>query len=228
MAIYPLKKILALGVFACSLTALAAIETAFRNAADAQLEAEDRTLDAQIREAMLKIQNLQDIRNMKLHFSPQQTSVTLMSNGECIGVNSHTENHEMLRAKSAPVDYKLQNIQVCFANGKLARIESSFTAISQTKQEKSVNKFVHQDPTSQAVNDIVLSAVFNEHKKTNLRVGDLENSLTNPLRVSFKRDYYLPHLRNTAYILQLTYDLHKRAAVKTNEKAVNQFLNYAE
>lgn len=228
MAIYPIKRILPLGIFLCSITALAAVESVFRNAADAQLDAEDRTLDAQIRDAMLKIQTLQDIRNMKLHFSPQQTSVTLMSNGECIGVNSHTENHEMLRAKSAPVDYKVQNIQVCFANGKLARIESSFTAISQTKREKSVNKFVHKDPTSQAVNDIVLSAILNDHKHTNLRVGDLENSLTNPLRVSFKRDYYLPHLRNTAYILQLTYDLHKREAVKTNEKAVNQFINYAE
>lgn len=210
-------------------TAAHAIDNAFRNPSAMQLAADDQALDSEIKDTILKIQRLHVLRDFKtLNLSPQQTYVRLNSNGECIEVDSHAVNHEMPTAKSAPIDYQVKHVRLCFAEKKLTKIESDFTAVSQVKRETTVNSFVHQDPTNVAVNDIVLSATYNNLKNANLRIGDLENSLTKPLRVSFKRDYYLPHLRNTAYILQLTYDLHKRQAVKTNEKAVNHYLNYAE
>lgn len=209
--------------------AITAIDSAYKNAPDTQVNIEDQALDAQIKEELIKIEKLHSMRNLKsIHMSPQQTKVRLSGNGECLEVDGHAENHEMPRIKSAPIDYKLQNIQVCFTNDKLSRIESAFTTISRQKQETLSNTFVHKDPTKVAANDIVLSVKFNDRQKPALKVGELENTTVNPLRLSFKRDYYLPHLKNTTYILQLTYAWHKREAVKTNEKTVQQYIQRAD
>lgn len=214
-------------VVACA--SINALDPVYKNAAEAQMVAEDQALDTQIQETILKIQNLHAIKQIKsLHLSPQQTRVRLNGSGDCVEVDAHSDNHEMPVIKSGPIDYKLQNIHVCFAQDKLTRIESAFTAISQAKREKTVNRFTHRDPAKTNVNDIVLSSIFNERQRDNLRVGDLQNSYTNPMRISFKKDYYLPHLKNTAYILQRTFDLHRHEAIKANTKTVNQYLNYTE
>ena len=214
-------------VVACA--ALNAIDPVYKSPADAQMAAEDQALDQQIQQTILKIQNLHALKSFtSLHMSPQQTRVRLNSNGECLEVDAHADNHQMPMVKSAPIDYKLQNIHVCFANDKLTRIESAFTTISQVKREKTVNSFVHKEPATTAVNEIVLTGTFNEIKKDNLKVGDLQNSYVNPMRISFKKDYYLPHLKNTAYILQRTFDMHRQEAIKANTKTVNQYLNYTE
>jgi hypothetical protein len=209
--------------------AITAIDSAYKNAPDSATSMEDQALDGQIKEEILKIEKLQSMKNLKsLHMSPQQTRVRWMSKGECLEIDSHAENHETPRAKSAPIDYKVQNMQLCFSNDKLSRIASAFTVVSQQKREITTNNFVHKDPTTATANEIVLVDTFNDQKKPVLRVGDLENTVANPLRISFKRDYYLPHLRNTTYILQRTFEMHKQEAVKMNTKTVNQYMNYTE
>lgn len=216
------------GLFALA-AGIKAIDSAYKNAPDTEVNIEDQALDSQIKEEISKIEKLHSLRNLKsIHMAPQQTKVRLTGNGECLEVDAHAENHEMVRIKSAPIDYKVQNIQICFAGDKVSRIESAFTTISLRKQETANNSFVHKDPAKVGANDIMLTTAMNQRPKPPLRVGDLENTKVNPLRLSFKRDYYLPHLRNTTYILQLTYDWHKREAVKTNEKTVQQYINRVE
>lgn len=208
---------------------IAAIDSAYKNAPDSDLNLEDQALDAQIQEEVKKIEKLDSLRRLhSLHLSPQNTKINVSANGECLEVDAHAENHEMPRIKSAPVDYKIQRMQVCFTGGRLSRIESAFTTVSLRTNETSANKLVHENPAGVSANDIVLSRVMNKSASPPLRVGDLENSKVNPLRLSFKRDYYLPHLRNTLYNLQLTYDWHRRVEVKKNEKTVQQYINRAE
>jgi hypothetical protein len=208
---------------------ITAIDSAYKNAPDTEVNLEDQALDSQIKEEIVKIEKLHSLRKLKsIHMAPQQTKVRLSGNGECLVVDAHAENHEMVRIKSAPIDYKVQNIQICFTGDKVSRIESAFTTISLQKQETADNSFIHKDPGKVGANDIVLTTAMNQRPKPPVRIGDLENTKVNPLRLSFKRDYYLPHLRNTTYILQLTYDWHKREDVKTNEKTVRTYINRAE
>lgn len=228
-----MKRLFDLSLIIAALFTLAAgimaIDSAFKHPSDEQMAVEDQSLDQQIKETIQKIESLHKVRNFgSLHMAPQQTQVRLTGNGECIEINAHAENHEMPVVKSKTIDYKLQNINVCFNKEKLTRIESAFTAVSMTKREKTVNNFIHKDPLNTMVNDIVLSSIFNERKRDNLRVGDLQNSYTKPMRISFKKDYYLPHLRQTAYILERTLDLHRHEAIKANTKAVKQYVNSAE
>jgi len=219
------KKYLILLTFCAPLWAL---ETQYQNPQDQALASEDSALDQQIKTTIMQIQSFHSLRDLKaLTLSPQQTYVRLNNDGACIDVDSHSVNHTALSAKSAPVDYQLKSIRLCFSEKKLTRIESNFTQISNHRKEKLLNHLTHQDPSSAAVNDVVINGSFNGISDPALKVGDLENSLTKPHRVAFKRDYYLPHLKNTAYILQWTLDMHKRAAEKTNEKAVNLYLNYS-
>lgn len=203
--------------------------TALLAASDPQLNHEDASLDAQIKEAISRIEKLHTLRELKsLHLAPQQTRIKLSGSGECLEVDSHADTLEVPRAKSAPVDYKTETIHICFSGNKLTRIESAFTTVSRLKQEKVANSFVHRNPGEATPNEIEITTAFNDRQKSPLRVGDLENTAINPLRLSFKRDYYLPHLKNTAYILQLTYDWHRREAIKLNEKTVQQYINRSE
>lgn len=228
MAKYKLQITLVLLALISTGATLAAIDSAYRSAPEIQLIEEDRALDSEIQRTILEIEKLHELKNLSsLHMSPQQTKVRVQSQGQCITVDSHSENHEMRVVKSAPVDYKSQNIQLCYENAKLTRIESAFTSVSQTKGEKTVNNLIHRDPAKSAVNDIVLSSVFNELSKETLRVGDLQNTFTQPMRIAFKRDYYLPHLKNTAYIMRRTLEMHQQEAIKLNRKTVNHYSNYA-
>lgn len=212
--------------FAAGITA---IDSAYKNAPDTDLNLEDQALDAQIQEEVKKIEKLDALRKLNsLQYSPQNTKISVSANGECLEINGHAENHEVPRIKSAPVDYKVQRMQVCFTGGKLARIESAFTTVSLLTRETNANRLVHENPAAATPNDIIISRVLNERTAPPLKVGDLENSKVNPLRLSFKRDYYLPHLRNTLYNLQLTYDWHRRAGIKANGKVVQQYINRAE
>jgi hypothetical protein len=221
--------LLVLGALFALVAGLAAIDSAFRHPSDEQLALEDQALDAQIRDTVLQLQKLHSLKSFQsMHMAPQQANVKWSANGECLEVLAHSQNHEMPRVKSAPIDYKVQSIAVCYANDKLSRIESVFTTVSQTKKEKDTNSLVHRDPVSASPNEIILTGSFNEMKKQNLRVGDLQNSYEKPMRISFKKDYYLPHLRQTTYILQRTYDMHRREAIRANTKTVNQYLNYTE
>lgn len=228
MGKYKLEATLVLLVLVSTSATLAAIDKAFRSAPEIQLIEEDKALDSEIQKTLVEIEKLHELKNLNsLHMSPQQTKVRVQTPGKCITVDAHSENHEMPMVKSAPIDYKSQNIQLCFEKSKLTSIESAFTAISQTKREKTVNSLIHRDPVQTAVNEIVLSTVFNELSKDTLRVGDLQNTFTQPMRIAFKRDYYLPHLRNTAYIMRRTLEMHKQEAVKLNRKTVNHYSNYA-
>jgi hypothetical protein len=207
--------------------ALAAIDGAYKYAPDTQVNIEDQAMDAQIKDEIAKIEKLHTLHELKsIHMAPQQTRIR--KSGECLEIDAHAENHEAIRAKSAPVDYKVQNIQICFSGNKLTRIESAYTTISRVKQETIAQSLIHRDPMQVDANDIVISPKYNERQRPPLRVGDLQNTKVNPMRLSFKRDYYLPHLKNTAYIMQLTYDWHRREAVKLNEKTVQQYINRAE
>jgi hypothetical protein len=208
---------------------LAALEPAYQSAAEKELMVEDQMLDAQIQKTIVEIEELHALRNISnLHLSPQQTNVKLKENGSCIEVSAHSQDHEFLRAKSAPIDYKMQNIQLCYSKDKLTRIKSAFTTISRLKREKTENTFTHESPSSTSANDIILTGAFNEIASGKLRVGDLQNSTSKPIRVSFKKDYYLPHLKDTAYILQRTFDMHRHEAIQTNTKTVNKYLDYAK
>ncbi len=221
--------ILILGALFALVAGLAAIDSAFKHPSDEQLAAEDQALDAQIRETVMQLQQLHSLKAYPaMRMAPQQANVKWSANGECLEVSAHAQNHEVPRVKSAPVDYKVQSIAVCYANDKLSRIESVFTTVSQTKKEKDTNSLVHRDPVTASPNEIILTGAFNEIRKSNLRVGDLQNSYEKPMRISFKKDYYLPHLRQTAYILQRTYDMHRHEAIRANTKTVNQYLNYTE
>jgi hypothetical protein len=229
MAKYKLQITLVLLALISTGATLAAIDSAYRSAPEIQLIEEDKALDSAIQKTILEIEKLHELKNLSsLHMSPQQTKVRVQAQGQCITVDAHSENHEMRVVKSAPVDYKSQNIQLCYENNKLTRIESAFTSVSQTKGEKTVNNLIHRDPANSAVNDIVLSSAFNELSKDTLRVGDLQNTFTQPMRIAFKRDYYLPHLRNTAYIMRRTLEMHQQEAIKLNRKTVNHYSNYAQ
>lgn len=209
--------------------AITAIDSAFKHPSDEQMTVEDQALDKQIKDTILQLQGLHNVKNINsLHMAPQQAQVKLTGNGECLEVSAHAQNHEMPVIKSSAIDYKVQSIVVCYAKDKLTRIESTFTTISQTKREKNVNNLLHQDPVASSANNITISGTFNDIKKDNLKVGDLQNSYIKPMRIAFKKDYYLPHLRQTAYILQRTYDLHRHEAIRANTKTVNQYMNYAE
>ncbi len=126
---------------------IAAIDSAYKNAPDSDLTLEDQALDAQIQEEVKKIEKLDSLRRLhSLHLSPQNTKINVSANGECLEVDTHAENHEMPRIKSAPVDYKIQRMQVCFTGGRLSRIESAFTTVSLRTNETSANKLVHENP----------------------------------------------------------------------------------
>lgn len=228
MAKYKLEALLVGLVILMTGAALSAIDSAYRSAPEMQLIAEDKALDGEIKDAILKIQALHTLTDFKsLSLSPQQSYVRLNNDGKCIDVDAHSQNHTIPNVKSQPADYQLRKITLCFAEKKLTQIESSFTAISESRKEKTLNRLTHKDPAVSAVDDVIITGSYNNMPNPALKVGDLENSFTKPHRLAFKRDYYLPHLKNTAYILQWTLDMHKRAAEKVNEKAVNIYLNYA-
>lgn len=205
-----------------------AIEEVYRKATDipaqksVEFEQLEKVLDDQIRQVARRIEEMQVLSEFKrLDMSPRQTYFNVDPTGESIEMTEYDFGTTTPRPDVATDMFGMKKMKFFFMNAKLSRIECQITKTTHQRDERIVSAFVHQKPSSESPNNILVERVINDTEKHIVRVGDMENTKSNPFRINFKKDFYLAHLRQFEEHLRFTFDLHRRKASDRDKKTIN-------
>jgi hypothetical protein len=215
-------------VAALLLTKVFSLETMFKRDSEIpeqrskELEQAERVLDDRIRAIALRIQEMIILKELPVvRFYPLRTVIKVEDDVNCIEYDTFTFGNVVGNPGSPSKAYYLKNMKLCFAGAKLLKIESEFIEASLKRDEKNQITVVHSDPTASDPNEIVMETHFNKTGGQTIKLSELENTMSYPHRVAYKRDFYVNHLTNLVYHLRTSYEMHKKSAKNRDRDAVN-------
>jgi len=211
-----------------------------------QLSYTDSLLDAAIIEQNLRLQSSLDLTTM--------TVKRLMNNTKFIKTNDYIElqQYSVLNKsleKDNITDTKDKSMRLYYKKDQLIKIETRLIKQDMRRREASISIIIDSSPLSKENDDIEIQQVLLKHlikpistknisfknlstyKNTKIykkTLGQLPNSTSNPFRINFKKDFYIPMLREfedkfrTLIGLQLPTKVNKhRTIINTLESSTN-------
>lgn len=226
MRIY-IKKTLAataMMAFVASLSAIDKDMTAGKTGQDPKdLESLKKTedeLDKQIKYWAGELQKKHTLAKIgpKVSQSPTQTIFNVDKDGKYIELVAYSFNPQSYNY-GKPVGTAGKSMRLYFSGEKLTKIETIVDDQNFYEQYKYYTRAAHDNPVEGAPNALKLETSFNKstidaEKKPDYQVtlGDVENDLSNPNRIKFKRDFYIENLIYFEKLFRFTYEFQKRGA----------------
>jgi len=234
------KKALAAITMVAFVTAVSAIDkdmTAGKTGQDPKdLESLKKTedeLDKQIKFWATELQKKHALAKIgpKVVQSPTQTIFNTDKDGKYIELVAYTFNPQSYNY-GKPVGTAAKTMRLYFSGEKLTKIETIVDDQNFYEQYKYYTKAGHDNPVDGTPNAIKLETSFNKttvdaDKKADYAVtlGDIENDLTNPNRIKFKRDFYIEHLIYFEKLFRFTYEFQKRGASNGDVETIHRMKN---
>lgn len=187
-----------------------------------ELHEQEKLLDIRIKEICTELERLHTLRDIQSSISLSPDKTVFRS-----GKDENGEYIEMLafmpvtgtydRARTVGTDSKAMRLY--FSGRNLTMIKTIFDDVNYQDQSRYQTQMVHPAPVKGSPDEIQITHSFSmsddalktrpAYKQT-LRY--FENDSSNPTRVLFKRDFYVPNLVLFESLFRQTFDLQKRDA----------------
>ena len=179
----------------------------------------DRKMDDKIKdinERLSRFGNLRAIVTKTIQedrpiFTPGQTMVRLSPSDAkepYIELEAYDFIPQGYSNKAIGQRYKI--VRLYFDGDKLSKIESIVTEQNFREDSKYMSRVVDPTPLTEGTKDIEITHQFNREKTYDVTLEKMENTLSNPLKVKFKREFYIPHLTYFEKLFRYTEEYQKR------------------
>lgn len=192
---------------------LFAIDDTFKSGKDAdsqkakELEETEKALDEKIKTLGESLQFYSKLDKIEVKYTPGQTN---FSKGDgYIELESYNFIPQSY-VYGNPVGTKVKKMRLYYSGETLSKIETEILEQDFYHKTKFYSKIVDPSPMDNNANDMIITTSFNDGKPYEVTVGDMENTLTNPLRINYKRDYYIEHLIYFEKSFRFTWEFQKR------------------
>ncbi len=171
-----------------------------------ELDKTEKALDEHIKKLGEMLQRYNKLQNIDVKYTPGQTIFT-KGDGyiELISYNFIPTSFSY----GKPVGTKEKRLRLFFSGETLTKMETEVMEQDFLRQTKFYSKVVDPSPTDAEVNDITITTSFNDAKAYEVTLKNMENSLTNPLRINYKREYYIDHLTYFEKMYRFTEEFQK-------------------
>lgn len=205
---------------------LTAIDDAFiagkDTKASAELEREEKILNARIRELCDSLKRMYTLRNISRHvtLTPVRTIFNTGKDdeGEYIELLAYvpvTGEHNL----GKPVGTNAKSMRLYFSGEELVKIRTIVDHRNFQNDSQYFTTALHPAPTKDDPDAMIVTTSLNrspenaeknpDYKQT---LKNFENSPANPAKMKFKRDFYVPHLATFEHMFRQTFELQKRNA----------------
>lgn len=213
-----MKKILSIFTV-CALTfgSTFAIDDAFRKGKNAELQKSEeldkteKALDTQIVEINNKLTRYAKLQALTVQYTPFQTIFRKNNEENFIEIEAYSFLTEgMVETNGDRAGFRKRTVRLFYENNTLSKVEASVIEENFITKERYESTVTDPSPIDDNVNDITLSTKFNKDSKYSIGLTKMENTRTNPLRIQFKRDFYINFLKDFEKLYRYTEEYQKQ------------------
>lgn len=218
---------------------LYSIDDAFKagkeNKTSEDLIHEEKLLDSKIRELSDQLQKMYALRDIsaKVILTPNRTFFNTGKNedGAYIELTAYTSvagvhNH------GRPIGTDSKTMRLYFSGKDLSKIETIVDDRNFQIQSRHFTKTTHPSPVKGSPDEIVAIRSLNKPDEASEKKPDyqqilkhFENDSSNPTRIQFKRDFYIPNLIIFESLFRQTFELQKRNATSKDMVTIQRMRN---
>jgi len=155
------------------------------------LEAADRKLDSKINEFNKLLAAYSSMKGTKVRITPANTKFIEKEN------YIELENYDFILenlGSSNVVGSRIRRIRLFFNGNDLEKVESEVIDNNFLNKSKEHTKVIDPSPNTVENGDIVITHQKNTEPKVTKELKDFDNTLSQPNKIKFKREWYLEHL----------------------------------
>ncbi len=184
-----------------------------------ELDKTEKALDERIKKLGEMLQRYDKLQNIDVKYTPGQT-IFMKGDGyiELISYNFIPTSFSY----GKPVGTKEKRLRLFFSGETLTKMETEVMEQDFLRHTKFYSKVVDPSPTDAEVNDITITTSFNDAKAYEVTLKNMENTLTNPLRINYKRDYYIDHLTYFEKMYRFTEEFQKRYGTNNDKITIER------
>ncbi|MCB1201143.1 MAG: hypothetical protein KDK41_10890 [Leptospiraceae bacterium] len=203
-----------------------AIDDAFKAGKDTSLQESEElkkteeAMDAKIKEINEKLQRFSILKNIPVKYTPERTT---FAKDEKDGTYIELQSYSFIPLAfnyGKPVGSRHKTMRLYYSGDTLSKVESEIVEENFHEQTKYVSKVVDPNPLDATSIDIEISMSFNNGEPYKVVLEKMENTRTNPLRLNFKRDVYIPHITYFEKMFRFTEEFQKRYGTNNDIVAI--------
>ncbi|MDH5720516.1 MAG: hypothetical protein OEZ13_07810 [Spirochaetia bacterium] len=176
-----------------------------------ELEETEKKLDKKIVDMNKEFTDFYSLKGKDVNYSPAQTRFRQAEDYielESYSFINHTRN------TGEVVGMKSKIMRLYYSGNSLKKIETTVIEENFQQQTKIENKVVDPSPQTEDSQDIEITNIFNDGRPITVALKSMQNTISNPLRIKFKREFYL---KNLAYFQKMyTYTIGYQARYGTS------------
>ncbi|MDH5717471.1 MAG: hypothetical protein OEZ22_07505 [Spirochaetia bacterium] len=173
-----------------------------------ELDQTEDNLDDKILEVNKSLGNYHKLQDVPVNYTPAQTKFT--KGKDYIEIESYSFIGRSYN-KSNIIGMKTKKMKLFYNGDKLSKIITSVMEENYEKRTKTENTVIDESPATKDNLDIKIINVNNGGVPYEVNLGNMENTLSNPMRIKFKREFYLKNLVyfDKMYHYTVSFQLHK-------------------
>lgn len=172
-----------------------------------ELELSEKTLDEQILEINTLLSRYYKLIDIDITHTPMKTTFRKCRNGVSSpkkgDENCQNEDYIELEvynfipesySSNRTIGYKSKMVRLYFKDKTLVKVMSRVIEENFKMKVRYDSIVVDNTPTTDDTSDIKIQTRFNTDDPYQTLLGNMENTLSSPTRINFKRDFYVKHL----------------------------------
>ena len=211
------KALFASLLFSVFAGSIVAIDDSFRVGKNTEIqEAEElstteKSLDSQIVDINNRLTRYAKLQALTVEYTPFQTIFRKDGDKNYVEIEAYSFLTEgMVKTNGDRSGYRKRVVRLFYENNALSKVESSVIEENFITKERYESTVLDPSPTDENTNDITLTTKFNKAETYSIGLAKMENTISNPLRIEFKRDFYINFLTDFEKLFRYTEEYQKQ------------------
>ena len=189
-----------------------------------ELQQVERRIDQGIKRMNDNIAYYKKLKNIEIKLTPGRTIFRKNPDKGYIEIESYSFIPESaIHTNLVGIRYKVMRLY--YGQGVAAsKVETEIFEQNFLTHEKRQSSIVDPSPDTLDMNDVTLTSQLNQNKPAKFSVGKMENTISRPMRIRFKKNY-LNHLINFEKLLRFTEEFQIKYGIDTDRQIISNLKN---
>ena len=189
-----------------------------------ELQAIEMKLDQGIKQMNDTIAYYKKLKDIEIKLTPGRTIFRKNPDEGYVEIESYSFIPESsIYTTLVGIRYKIMRLY--YGQGVTAsKIETEIFEQNFLTHEKRESKITDPSPDTLDMNDVMLISQLNKNEEDQLRMGQMENTISRPMRIRFKKNY-LNHLINFEKLLRFTEEFQIKYGIDSDKQIISNLKN---
>lgn len=185
-----------------------------------ELEDTEKVMDKKIQKVNEKMAKYFHLKELDIKYTPGQTIFNRSKDEGYIELRSYEFIPQGYSNRS--IGHREKWVRLYFdGNNQLTRVVTRIQNENFREDTQFASQIIDPSPKTEGTEDIQIKSKINRDDRYDVPLGKIENTITNPLRLKFKREYYIPHLVYFEKLFRFTAEYQKRYGTNTDEVTID-------